>query len=103
MAAQERGTYQARTEVNVPTRIIAAAVTAIVLALSSPAFAQTHAARHHSAQHRSYGAQGSSQDSHLGRYYDVVPGPNVVLPNFGPTSGEDVSSLPFPVPQGHGR
>ena len=82
-----------------PVRIIAAAAAAIVLTLSSAAFAQTHAARHHGAQHRSYGAQGSSQ----GRYYDVVPGPNIVLPNFGPTSGEDVSSPPFPVPQGHGR
>ena len=81
-----------------PTRIIAAAVAAIVLAFAGPAFAQTHA-RHHGAQHRSYGAQGSYQ----GRYYDVVPGPNVVLPNFGPVSGEDVSSPPFTVPQGQGR
>ena len=86
-----------------PTRIIAAAIAAILLAFAGPAFAQTHAARHHGAQHRSYGAQGSYQGSSQARYYDVVPGPNVVLPNFGPVSGEDVSSPPFTVPQGQGR
>jgi len=86
-----------------PRRVIAAAAAAILLAFAGPAFAQTHAARHHGAPHRSHAAQGSYQGNQQGRYYDVVPGPNVVLPNFGPTSGEDVSSLPFPVPQGHGR
>jgi hypothetical protein len=85
---------RASTEVNMSTRIIAAAVT-ILLALGSPALAKTHAARHHGKQHRSYGEQG--------RYYDVVPGPNYVLPNFGPTSGEEIPAAPFPSPQGQGR
>jgi hypothetical protein len=86
---------RASTEVNMSTRIIAAAATAILLALSSPAFAGTHAARHHREPQRFH--------SEPSRYYDVVPGPNIVLPNFGPTSGEDITSAPFPSPQGHGR
>jgi hypothetical protein len=86
---------RASTEVNMSTRIIAATAAAVLLAMSSPAFAGSHAARHHREQQRFY--------SEPSRYYDVVPGPNIVLPNFGPTSGEDFSSVPFPSPQGHGR
>jgi hypothetical protein len=34
----------------------------------------------------------------------VAPGPDYVLPNFGPTSGEEIiPSARFPAPQGQGR
>lgn len=83
-------------EADISGKIITATVAAILLALTAPASAKPHAARHQNAQRQYYGGQG--------RYYDVVPGPDYVLPNFGPTSGEEIiPSARFPAPQGQGR
>ncbi len=79
-------------------KAIVATVTALLLGSAGQASAKTHSARnYHSARHydephRSRGAQGrySREQS---KCYDLGPGPTVVLPNFGPTSGEDVASL----------
>ncbi len=79
-------------------KAIIATVTALLLASAGLASAKTHSARYyHSARrynelHRSHGEQGrySREQS---KCYDLGPGPTVVLPNFGPTSGEDVASL----------
>ena len=77
-------------------KIIIATVAAILLASTALASAKPHAKRHQNEQHQYYGEQG--------RYYDAAPGPNYVLPNFGPTSGEEViPSAGFPAPQGYGR
>ena len=76
-------------------KIITATATAAAILLASTALASAkpHAARHQNAQRQHYGEQE--------RYYDVAPGPDYVLPNFGPTSGEEIiPSARFPAPQG---
>jgi hypothetical protein len=84
------------TEADMSGKIITATVAALLLAPTALASAKPDAARHQNEQRPSYGEQG--------RYYDVAPGPNYVLPNFGPTSGEEIiPSARFPAPQGQGR
>jgi hypothetical protein len=84
------------TEADMSGKIITATVAALLLASTALASTKPHATRHQNEQRPSYGEQG--------RYYDVVPGPDYVLPNFGPTSGEEViPSARFPAPQGQGR
>jgi hypothetical protein len=84
------------TEADMSGKIITATVAALLLASTALASAKPHAARHQSEQRQHNGEQG--------RYYDVVPGPDYVLPNFGPTSGEEIiPSARFPAPQGQGR
>jgi hypothetical protein len=84
------------TEADMSGKIITATVAALLLASTALASAKPHAARHQNEQHQYYGEQG--------RYYDVAPGPDYVLPNFGPTSGEEIiPSARFPAPQGQGR
>ena len=69
-----------------------AIVAALLLASAAPAFAKTHSARHSIEPHRPYGEQARSSRERS-QCDDLGPGPTVVLPNFGPTSGEDVASL----------
>jgi hypothetical protein len=84
------------TEADMSGKIIIATVAAILLASTALASAKPHAVRHQNEQRQYHGEQG--------RYYDVAPGPNYVLPNFGPTSGEEIiPSARFPAPQGQGR
>jgi hypothetical protein len=84
------------TEADVSGKIITATAAAILLASTALASAKPRTAHHQNEQRQYYGEQG--------RYYDVAPAPNYVLPNFGPTSGEEIiPSARFPAPQGQGR